>query len=131
MEHFGAILRQLRTAANLSQEALAERAGISVRAVAYLEGDQRTPYPRTIRRLADALELDARQRGELAAWRRPATPGLRGPRPLPIPRRAEPPPTLTLARGEMLLLTMGVHGVSTPIRWVGDAPRGGRRPCVR
>jgi transcriptional regulator with XRE-family HTH domain/tetratricopeptide (TPR) repeat protein len=50
------VLRQLRTNAGLSQEDLAERAGLSVRAIGNLErGKTSRPFGRTIRLLADAL----------------------------------------------------------------------------
>src|SRR5215207_9479961 len=64
----GPLLRQLRTAAALSQEALAERAGISARAVGDLErGVHHAPRLETVRLLADALDLDAPDRGVLLA----------------------------------------------------------------
>jgi predicted ATPase/DNA-binding CsgD family transcriptional regulator/DNA-binding XRE family transcriptional regulator len=57
---FAARLRQLRTEAGLSQEELAERAGLSRRGIADLErGARRSPYPATVRRLADAFGLNA------------------------------------------------------------------------
>ena len=56
----GERLRAFRTAAALTQEQLAERAGISVQAVAALEnGRSRRPYPHTLRALGDALGLAA------------------------------------------------------------------------
>ena len=73
---FGELLRQHRLAASLSQEALAEQAGLSVRGISDLERGARThPYPETIRMLADALRLDDAQRAALraAARRRPRT----------------------------------------------------------
>ena len=55
---FGARLRTARLAAGISQEELAERAGLSVRAIGDLErGRTRRPYPRTLRVLADALGI--------------------------------------------------------------------------
>lgn len=55
---FGCLLRRYRIAAQLTQEELAERAGVSARAVSDLErGVRRTPYRHTVRQLADALEL--------------------------------------------------------------------------
>lgn len=70
---FGPLLRQHRTTAGLSQEALAERAGLSTRAVSDLERGVKTrPHPATMRLLADALDLDLGQRAELAAASRPS-----------------------------------------------------------
>ena len=64
---FGALLRRHRLAAGLTQEALAERAGMSVQAVSALErGVRRTPYASTIDLLAEALRLAPAEREELA-----------------------------------------------------------------
>src|SRR5215471_17440985 len=63
---FGALLRRYRAAAGLSQEALAERAGLSRRGISDLErGARNFPYGETIRRLADALQLNPDQRATL------------------------------------------------------------------
>jgi predicted ATPase/transcriptional regulator with XRE-family HTH domain len=60
---FGLLLRSHRRAAALSQEALAERAGLSARGVADLErGVRRFPYLHTAKRLADSLGLTAEER---------------------------------------------------------------------
>jgi len=75
---FGPRLRQLRQAAGLTQEQLAERAGVSAQAVAALEtGRRRHPYPHTVRALAAALGLSGAERTGLAAAarRRPPEPG--------------------------------------------------------
>src|SRR5215472_9355567 len=65
---FGIRLRDYRLAANLTQEELAERAGLSVEAVGALErGDRRSPRPSTIESLSRALKLDARQRDAFIA----------------------------------------------------------------
>ena len=74
---FGAELRALRLAAGLSQEALAERAGISTDAVAALErGRRRHPRPATVHALSDALGLDtAAARLQAARHRRTEPPG--------------------------------------------------------
>jgi predicted ATPase/DNA-binding XRE family transcriptional regulator len=69
---FGDVLRRLRTAATLSQEELAERAGLSVRAVSNLErGVHQAPRLETVRLLADALRLEATDRAGLIAAARP------------------------------------------------------------
>jgi len=55
---FGARLRAWRRSAGLSQEELAERSGLSVRAISDLErGRTRWPYRDSLQRLADAMEL--------------------------------------------------------------------------
>jgi predicted ATPase/transcriptional regulator with XRE-family HTH domain len=70
---FGAMLRQLRSAAALSQEALAERAGLSRHGISDLErGARLTPRLETVRLLADALALEAADRTALLAAARPA-----------------------------------------------------------
>jgi predicted ATPase/transcriptional regulator with XRE-family HTH domain len=57
-ESFGGLLQRYRAAAGLSQEELADRAGLSRRGISDLErGVRRSPYPATVRRLAAALGL--------------------------------------------------------------------------
>jgi transcriptional regulator with XRE-family HTH domain len=71
-EAFGAQLRRLRQAAAFTQEALAERAGLSPAAIAALENGRRTaPRLTTVSRLADALHLDASERASLAQAAQP------------------------------------------------------------
>jgi transcriptional regulator with XRE-family HTH domain len=56
-------LRRYRVAARLSQEELAERAGLSGHGICDLERRARTrPYPATIQRLAKALSLNEHDR---------------------------------------------------------------------
>ncbi len=62
---FPALLRRLRLARRLTQEALAERAGISARSIGEIErGHGRSPRPHTVRQLAAALELSEDERAE-------------------------------------------------------------------
>ncbi len=61
----GDLIRRYREIAGLSQEALAERAGMSPRGLLYLERGRRRPYPDTLRRLADALSLPQQEREAL------------------------------------------------------------------
>jgi predicted ATPase/transcriptional regulator with XRE-family HTH domain len=77
---FGVLLRQLRLKADLSQEALAERARMSVVTVGALErGVRRAPHRETIALLAAALELGPQDRATLeSAADRPSRPR-RGP----------------------------------------------------
>lgn len=92
---FGGLLRSLREAAGLSQEELADQAGVSDDAVSALERGTRThPYPATVRALSDALTLSADARAALIAAvphrrRGPARAfagGSRQPLPAPIDR---------------------------------------------
>ena len=70
---FATRLRRFRDAAGLTQEELAERAGLTVNAIGALErGERRRPYPHTVRVLGDALGLDDTERAELAAAARPS-----------------------------------------------------------
>ncbi len=72
MSRFGALLRQHRTAAGLSQESLAERARMSVEGISALErGYRQTPQRQTVTALAEALDLtgDARYEFEARAQR--------------------------------------------------------------
>ncbi len=59
----------------MSQEELADRAGLTAKAIGALErGERRRPYPHTVRALADALGLDEADRAELVAAGRPERP---------------------------------------------------------
>ncbi len=72
---FGALLKRYRTAAGLTQEALAERANLSTRAISDLErGLSRAPRYDTLDMLTSAMNLEASQRAELFAAARPALP---------------------------------------------------------
>ncbi len=77
-DSFGALLARLRRAAGLTQERLADRAGLSVRAISSLECGSRHPRRLTVDRLAAALDLTAEQRNELLRaalhQRRPPSP---------------------------------------------------------
>ncbi len=79
---FSALLRRFRLAAGLSQEELAERAGMSVRGISDLErGIHRVPYRHTLTQLLDALGLDREQRAALEASRRTGRLAASPPRP--------------------------------------------------
>jgi transcriptional regulator with XRE-family HTH domain len=81
-ESFATLLTRLRKDARLTQERLADRAGLSVRAISSLECGERRPRRYTVERLAHALRLSARQRAVLVATaegdrrRPPAAPSL-------------------------------------------------------
>jgi predicted ATPase/DNA-binding XRE family transcriptional regulator len=123
---FGTWLRRLREAAGLTQEELAQRAGLTAKGISDLErGARNRPYPHTVRSLADALELPENERSSLyaAVPKRGGTPteeavAVLAP-PLPVPptllvgreRDLEEIKTL-LAQPEVRLLTLtGTGGV--------------------
>ncbi len=87
---FGAVLRRQRVAAGLTQEGLAERAGLSPRGVQDLErGVNRAPRRDTLELLADALGLDPAGRAAFAAAAvtpRPDRRAASAPAPAPDPR---------------------------------------------
>jgi transcriptional regulator with XRE-family HTH domain len=86
LEAFGALLQRQRRRAGLSQEELAEQAGLSRRGISDMErGERRAPYPATVRQLAAALKLDATQHAALLASAHPEPTAAPTPPPLPIP----------------------------------------------
>lgn len=122
---FGTLLKRYRHAARLSQEALAERAGLSARAISDLErGVNRAPRFATLELLANALSLSAAQRDLLQAAAQPELdrPGdatapaslvnLPTPPTRLIGREAERARALAWLRGDTRLLTLtGPSGV--------------------
>src|SRR5438128_589068 len=116
---FGALVRRHRVSAGLSQEALAERAGLSRRGIADLErGARRFPYGHTLRRLADALGLaEPETRAFLAAGLRPRRSSINGPIRLPIDsarmvgREHELRDLLDLIQTERLVTLTGAGGI--------------------
>ena len=106
VEQFGVLLRQHRVAATLSQEALAERAGVSARAVSDLErGVKLRPHLETVRMLADALRLSSTDRMTLAVASRPGTAPFADDQPRPVSSSTIAltlpiPPTLLVGRSE-------------------------------
>ncbi|WP_233711929.1 ATP-binding protein [Kribbella turkmenica] len=103
---FGGLLRRHRREAGLSQEGLAELAGLSVDAIAALErGRRRAPRAHTLRLLADALHLAAADRAELTAAARRDTES-----PQPQLRRVPAPPNALIGRTTELTATKRLLG---------------------
>jgi transcriptional regulator with XRE-family HTH domain/tetratricopeptide (TPR) repeat protein len=137
---FGPVLRRFRTAAALSQEALAERAGLSLRGVSDLErGVHRTPHLATIGMLADALALGPEDRQALLAAARPVTQPETTPDSAPLPRprtsligreqevAAEPPHPLDRLAGEVFV---GREKELESLRFTVSEAFSGRRQIV-
>ena len=117
---FGELLRRHRLEAGLTQEALAERAGLSLRAISDLErGLRRAPYRETVRMLSEALGLDlgARERLESAARRPRSGPTSRQPRDgSEAIRPATPPPP----SGTVTLLFTDIESSTALLRRLGE-----------
>ena len=116
------VLRRLRERRGLTQQELAERAGLTPHAVSALERGTRTrPYPHTVRSLADALER-VRGRACGAGRRRPPS----GRRDARLPGRS-PGRTSTGAA----LLADGPGRPADPLFGRDDGRRRGRRAGTR
>jgi tetratricopeptide (TPR) repeat protein len=75
VDGFGALLQRYRSASRITQEELAELSGLSVHAIANMERGRTTrPYRRSVRMLADALELTEPERELLARAARAGKP---------------------------------------------------------
>lgn len=100
------LIRRLRDSAGLTQEELAERAGISVRTVSDIErGLRRSVYRDTAQRLADALEVEEEDRPDFVALARGRINRIRSDSPfsssrgVPFPVASIPlPPTRLIGR---------------------------------
>ncbi|TDD59721.1 tetratricopeptide repeat protein [Kribbella antibiotica] len=103
---FGGLLRRHRREAGLSQEGLAELAGLSVDAIAALErGRRRAPRAHTLRLLADALRLNSAERTQLTTSARNDTEA-----PQPVLRRPPAAPNELIGRTAELTTTRRLLG---------------------
>ena len=104
---FGTLLRRYRTLAGLTQESLAERAGISTRAVSDLErGINRAPRAETLELIAAALALAPEPRAELIAAAHPDLDARPAATPAGPPKASSQlpfPPTSLIGREDDLL----------------------------
>jgi tetratricopeptide (TPR) repeat protein/transcriptional regulator with XRE-family HTH domain len=112
-EDFSSLLREYRTAAGLTQAALAEKAGLSEQGVSLLErGTRRRPRIETIRALGTALGLDEASIERLAlAARRTRRAATDAPAPVAVEVPRQLPPALSDFTGrtaelEVLLQTL-------------------------
>ena len=120
---FGAQLRHYRHAAGLTQEELAERAGLSVRGLKYLEQGARRPYAYTVRRLAEALTLTARDRAAFEAFARVAD--------SPPDDVSTGYPSLVGRQRELALLQRHLRGEGPPVLLLAGEPGIGKTRLLR
>src|SRR3954471_11599576 len=96
---FGGILRQHRSAHQLTQAALAQQAGCSPEVLRKFEADAKRPSLQLAERLADALGLTGAERVQFlhaARYKAPARPPRSAPAAHVLPPAAAPPPVLRL-----------------------------------
>jgi transcriptional regulator with XRE-family HTH domain len=121
---FGTLLRRYRLAAGLTQEELAERARLSVRAITDLErGARRVPRKDTVHLLATALALPARERSAFEATaRRRLAPSSALPPLAPSAQTGGPLPPLVGRAGELALLERHLAGAGPPVLLLAGEP---------
>jgi tetratricopeptide (TPR) repeat protein/transcriptional regulator with XRE-family HTH domain len=136
---FGELTRRYRTAAGLTQEDLAERAGVSARSIGDIErGVSQRPHKDTVGLLAAALGLTgaARTKFEATARRRapptprpPAGDSLPATRDAPLFLHPAAPPLVGRSR-ELGLLERHLTGVGPPILLLAGEPGLGKTRLV-
>ena len=147
-ESLGELVRRFRIRSGLSQEKLAELAGITSRTVTNIEGDRHTPHDHTLVQLAEALGLPTSDRELLAAARRRrlattgqarATVGSAGGPALPVPTGlsglwVSPGPDFVVEGDQVRFAARAWPTTPTdpPVRYVNftatwDGPEGGWR----
>jgi transcriptional regulator with XRE-family HTH domain/tetratricopeptide (TPR) repeat protein len=116
---FGTLLRRYRLAAGLTQEALAERAGVGVRSISALEREgPHAPRADTVQRLAEALALTQAERLRLVeAARRLGAPPAATPSPAPTSS-----PLFVGRAGELNLLERHLGGEGPPLLLLAGEP---------
>lgn len=121
---FGERLRRLRQAAGLTQEQLAERAGLTAKGISALErGERQRPYRHTVQALAEALGLAEDKRDALLGAL-PSRPGF-GPPEAPPPVSGLPVPPTPLVDREQDAARVAYLLAETPVRLVTLTGPGG------
>ena len=118
---FGQRLRVLRTRAGLSQEDLAQRAGVGVKTVGNIEAGRTTARPSTLRALADALDLEGADRTDFWA--------------MAAPQGSAQPPTPTaqvIVPAQLPACVPAFAGRATELGWLSSqlAAASGRGPTM-
>ncbi len=134
---FGDLLRRHRKAAGMTQEELAERAGLSTRAVSDIErGIKSRPHRDTVRLLAEALDLDEAERAAFEAARGRGTPtALSANTPdgaaATAARRGEGLPPFVGRLSELTLLERHLAGDGPPVLMLAGEPGIGKSRLLR
>src|SRR4051812_27094051 len=106
---FGEVLRKYRLIAGLTQEALAERAGISARTIRLLEQGGSQPHADTAGRLATSLALTDDQLQQFLAAAQPAPRRrLASPAPWPAANLVPVEPTRLVGREDVLTAVLAL-----------------------
>lgn len=130
---FGDVLKHYRVAASLTQEELAEGAGVSRLTISALErGVRHIPHKDTLRRLADALQLPERDRDRLHRAARKAVPGggLQAPNHASVPSSLMSPP-LTGRTRELDVIERHIEGEGPQLLVVAGEPGIGKTRLLR
>jgi tetratricopeptide (TPR) repeat protein/DNA-binding XRE family transcriptional regulator len=118
---FGSLLRSYRLAAGMTQEQLAERAGLSAHGISNLErGVRRLPYRHTVRQLAVALQLSGAERAEFEDTGRASGEPVPDAPPTPGPSMSPGPVMGRVA--ERAALDRHVRGVGPPVMLLAGEP---------
>lgn len=114
---FGSLVRHHRVSAGLTQEELAERAGLSARAISDIErGAKHVPRKDTVELLAEALGLSQQERAVfMAAVRRLSAPGVGDPGVAPLMRQGSALPPLAGRTRESAALDQHLAGGGPPV----------------
>src|SRR5579885_752304 len=120
-ESFGRLLKQFRRSAELTQEALAERAGYSAIYLRKLERGERFPLAFTVEALADALDLTPTERARLQAAARLAPPARQARQAAAAPAGEALPPVAGRTP-ELALLRRHLAGDGPPLLMLAGEP---------
>jgi predicted ATPase/transcriptional regulator with XRE-family HTH domain len=128
-ERFGALLRMMRERAGMTQEELADRAGLTPYAISALErGTRKRPYPNTVRSIADALDASADERLVLIASI-PAR-GDRRTDATESTARSQTAPGMAVARARLLIPPTRLYGREADVAAVAEVVRSGAARLV-
>jgi tetratricopeptide (TPR) repeat protein/DNA-binding XRE family transcriptional regulator len=118
---FGSLLRSYRLAAGLTQEQLAERAGLSAHGISNLErGVRRLPYRHTVQQLADALQLSGADRADFEDTGRASGEPVPDAPPASSPSMSAQPMTGRVA--ERAALDRHIRGMGPPVVLLAGEP---------